>query len=410
MANTPSHSSGHFAYQNHLIPMESSDAEMRAPLIEQNKIRTVDKIATFFLGAFNNLPFVIGVASAKKVVLEYNQDNSIGLVFWANTVNGLFARFINTWLSQCNCIFSLRFYVNICFMLFGLLGCALIHNFWVTLVCIFFMGFSTNFGESTVLCYLTMRRKTDLLKAWSSGTGMAGIIGAAYSLICAMANVPYKWLFIGVSPTVFVVLVCYLVIRNSPNEDDPEDGQFTDTTSATITDEAEQVSMFRWKILKVNAWSIFNCAAVYFLEYVIQSGFADMCFEKERNEQYPYIFQLLNLMYQIGVFISRSSLSLFQFPKVWILTALQAVFWAIWCAQAYLHWMSFGVCIIAMLFVGLCGGCSYVNVFHLIMNQEGLTRKERELGTSWNAFFISLGIVLASMYTYIAQQTFMKKE
>ena len=295
-------------------------------------------------------------------------------------------------------------------MLWGLLGCAFIHNFWVTLVCVFFMGFSSNFGESCVLCYLTDRRKTSLLKAWSSGTGMAGILGASYSLICVLTKVPYKWLFIGVSPTALICLICYEIVKRSPDEVNnilinQVDSLMSGSESGPVK---EKVSMCRSRILKQNAWVIFNCSAVYFLEYVIQSGFAALCFEQKRSKKYFYMFQLLNLMYQFGVFLSRSSLSLFQFPKVWILTLIQYFFFIGWFMQAYFHWMPMGVAVGAMLLVGLCGGCSYVNVFHLIMNMEGLTKKERELGTSWNAFFISFGIVWASLFTYLAQQTFLK--
>ena len=384
-----------------------------APLLTQTRVRLVDKVATFLLGSFNNLPFVIGVASAKLMVDKYHRSDALGLVFWANTVNGLFARFINTWLSQCSCVFGPRFYINVLFMLWGLLGCAFIENFWVTLVCVFFMGFSSNFGESCVLCYLTDRRKTSLLKAWSSGTGMAGILGASYSLICVLVKVPYKWLFIGVSPTALICLVCYEIVKRSPEEGDG--GQLLNTENATSLNDAvdsgpkEHVSMCRCKILKENAWVIFNCSAVYFLEYVIQSCFAAECFEKERSDKYYYMFQLLNLMYQFGVFLSRSSLSLFQFPEVWLLTTIQAAFFVLWFLQAWYHVLPMGACVVAMLFVGLCGGCSYVNVFHLIMNMKTLTKKERELGTSWNAFFISFGIVVASLFTYLAQNTFLKK-
>lgn len=380
------------------------------PLLTSTRVRCVDTVATFLLGAFNNLPFVIGVASAKHVVQEYHRDDYIGLVFWANTVNGLFARFINTWLSQCSCVFGPRFYINVVFMLFGLLGCAFIQNFWVTLVCIFFMGFSSNFGESCVLCYLTDRRKTSLLKPWSSGTGMAGILGASYSLICVLVHVPYKWLFIGISPTALICLICYEIVKRSPNEvDDTQVLTAGESADACDTEQAEYSSMCKCKILTENSWMIFNCSAVYFLEYVIQSLFAAECFEEERAQKYYYMFELLNLMYQFGVFLSRSSLSLFQFPKVWILTLVQAVIFDIWFMQAWYHFMPMGVCVVAMLCVGLCGGCSYVNVFHQIMNMGTLTKKERELGTSWNAFFISFGIVIAALFTFLAQQTFFKK-
>lgn len=61
---------------------------------------------------------------------------------------------------------------------------------------------------------------------------------------------------------------------------------------------------------------IFNLFSVYFLEYTIITSFADVMGQKMRNK-YPdecqtirikEYFVILNTCYQVGVFISRSSL------------------------------------------------------------------------------------------------------
>ena len=50
-------------------------------------IRVIDKIAMFLLGAINNLPYVVGVSSADRIVASYHNSTYLGLVLWA-TVGG----------------------------------------------------------------------------------------------------------------------------------------------------------------------------------------------------------------------------------------------------------------------------------------------------------------------------------
>ena len=383
-------------------------------------IRTIDKIAMFLLGAINNLPYVVGIASAESIVSNYNNPTYMGLVVGANTVSGLFARFINTWLASMNISYTVKFTINSVAMLGGLIGCGVSKNFWLTLVCVFLIGFSSSFGESVLLCFIAIRKKQSLLSPWSSGTGMAGILGASYSLCCALFSVPYIWSFVALSPIV-VIYMCsfFCIINRSPPEpsdlkntpllnDSPEAMEATYLRdSATSTErEEEHVSCFNFRIIKPVWWFMFNCGAVYFLEYVIQSAFVQ-CAQKPDNYK-AYQYPLLNLMYQIGVFISRSSLSLFKFPWVGWLTLCQLVFFAMWATQPFFYWMPLGVMIFFMICVGLFGGCSYVNSFHLIMTDTHLTTKEKEMVTSWNAFFISLFIVLSTVFDFVSEQTYLK--
>ena len=387
-------------------------------------IRTIDKIAMFLLGSINNLPYVVGIASADRIVDNYNNPTYMGLVLWANTLSGLFARFINTWLASMNVPYTVNFTINASAMLLGLVGCAFSKNFWLTLVCVFLIGFSSSFGESVLLCFLALKRKQALLSSWSSGTGMAGILGASYSLLCALVEIPYLWSFVALTPLVIIYICCFFcIINRSPQANDPKnapllanstDLSLTSSSSNYVKDqepkteeEEEKVSCCNFSILKPVWWYMFNCGAVYFLEYVIQNAFVH-CAQDPKKKFKNYHYSLLNLMYQVGVFISRSSLALFKFPWVGWLTLFQLCFFAMWATQPFFYWMPFAVEIIFMICVGLFGGCSYVNSFNLIMNDPHLRTKEKEMVTSWNAFIISLFIVLSTLFTFLSEQTFLE--
>ena len=443
--------------------------------------RIIDKIAMFMIGIINNTPYVIGIASAQRIVQNYNVHSYLGIVLWANTISGIFSRFLNSLVISMNIPYEINFIANLIFMLFGLLACAFSKVFWLTCVGIFFIGFSSNLGESVVLCYMTFRRKQALLKSWSSGTGMAGIAGAGYSFICDIVNISLFWSFIGVSPVVILYgILFFAIIWRSPDSDTAADQPSKSIACSTIQDNHDKKSTKKKSLFskfkknkedngditqpildnevkgdqnymsppnvydeiddkikshsnnpvdqpqdnfqnqeeeKVgvcdctyfhSAWGlIFNCGMVYFLEYCIQGVFADCCLEASELKKHHYMFSLLNLCYQIGVFISRSSLSLFHFRKIWILTLGQCVFFAFWCLQAFYHFTPYYGLFPIMGCVGLFGGCSYVNAFDLMMNDPTKTTKQKEMVTSWNSFFISLFIILSTGFTFVAEMTFL---
>ena len=76
-------------------------------------------------------------------------------------------------------------------------------------------------------------------------------------------------------------------------------------------------------------------------------------------------FIIFNFCYQIGVFISRSSLSLIKIERVWIITTLQFLNFLFWISNSFnMYVKSIYVYFAHMVFVGLMGGASFVNVIY----------------------------------------------
>jgi battenin len=390
-----------------------------------NKVRLIDRIAIFFLGIINNTPYVIGIASAQSIVASFHVDTYLGIVLAANTVSGLFARFLNSLLVSLLVPYEVLFALNLIMMLFGLLSCAFAKVFWLECLGIFFIGFSSSLGETILLCDMAHRRKEVLLKSWGSGTGCAGIAGAGYSLICVGAEVSNFWSFIGVSPVVLLAGFAYYgVIVRSPIEDPQESqdgirvsllsagsGKVAEYTAVQKPERIEKISVWDCSYFGENTFLIFNCGVVYFLEYVIQTLFADCSLSGQEKEKWPYSYPLLNLSYQIGVFISRSSLMFFVLHEVWILTVCQCALFVVWVVQAFVHFMKYlEVMCVVMGVVGLFGGCAYVNAFHEMMGDQRLTELQKEMVTSYNSFFIALFIFLSTVFTWVAENTFMVPE
>eukprot|EP00388_Colpodella_angusta_P003421 GDKJ01012044.1.p1 GENE.GDKJ01012044.1~~GDKJ01012044.1.p1 ORF type:complete len:171 (+),score=0.49 GDKJ01012044.1:34-513(+) len=91
-------------------------------------------------------------------------------------------------------------------------------------------------------------------------------------------------------------------------------------------------------------------------------------------------FVITQFCYQVGVLISRSSLACFRIRHVEILTALQFMNSIAWFIQAKLLYLGDSssesqelkfafVLFVWMVFVGLLGGASYVNVFYNLLEK-----------------------------------------
>ena len=155
-------------------------------------------------------------------------------------------------------------------------------------------------------------------------------------------------------------------------------------------------------------------SSVYFLEYSITTAFTQACAnqiinlhpEKKDDFALHNAFTIFNFCYQIGVFISRSSLPILKINRVWIVTLLQATMFVLWMFNAFfLYIENIYVLFFLMIFVGLMGGASYVNVIYKIQKSEDLDRTEKELALTLLTVFDDIGIFCASLFSLIMSLT-----
>jgi battenin len=169
------------------------------------------------------------------------------------------------------------------------------------------------------------------------------------------------------------------------------------------------------------AWQATNLTLVYFFEYVASVGAADRsqpCMpttDPSAPCQLPHssdwfvanAFVLLAFCYQLGVFISRSSLRFVRIRHVEWLTLIQAGNFVLWICQAYFKFMPIGAQLPMMVFVGLLGGASYVNIFYNLLNDDEYPEEDRELIINMAALMINFGIIMASVFTLVMDATFL---
>ncbi|KAK6176115.1 hypothetical protein SNE40_014459 [Patella caerulea] len=109
---------------------------------------------------------------------------------------------------------------------------------------------------------------------------------------------------------------------------------------------------------------------VYFGEYFINQGLHELLYYN--NTGWPYLnkkeqYRWYQVDYQIGVFLSRSSVNIFPIKKVWILPFLQLINMGVLLAQVFYRFIPNIWIIFAIVFYeGFLGGAAYVNTFYRI--------------------------------------------
>ena len=173
-------------------------------------------VAFFLLGTINNLSYVVVNSAAMTISTQFHKQNLIGLIPYANIALGFAVRLLNAFYLQ-HTSYGVRMFVNAIFMAAALVGLAFAPNFWLALVAIVVIGACSSFGESVVLGYLKFY-PSKLLNGWSSGTGVAGVGGAALYLLYAAANLSLMWSFLLTVPCLclYLLSIHLIITRGRP--------------------------------------------------------------------------------------------------------------------------------------------------------------------------------------------------
>jgi battenin len=162
---------------------------------------------------------------------------------------------------------------------------------------------------------------------------------------------------------------------------------------------------------------IINLFAVYFFEYSIIGCFADRMGNKmlikypERKDDFAVkqYFVILNNCYQVGVFMSRSSLQLIKIRRVWLLSLFQMINFAFLFANTqYMFVDTLYLLCPLLVWVGFMGGASYVNVMHNILELKTLKNSEREAALALSLMFNDTGVLSAAIFSLVIDNTLFK--
>lgn len=205
----------------------------------------------------------------------------------------------------------------------------------------------------------------------------------------------------------------YLILQHYPSEleEVTQDKTTTkeDENNTQISSEDQPLVGFKEQLRYVPSLLkyILPLLLVYVFEYFINQGLFELIYFPDiwidNKEQYRW-FQVT---YQIGVFISRSSVNIIKIRWLWIMAILQGINVVLFTFEAvYYFTPSIWIVLAFVLWEGLLGGGAYVNTFYRISEEVPASRKQFALSAS--AIADSTGIAIAGFLSMPAHNAICK--
>uniref|UniRef100_A0A8C9R3N2 Battenin n=1 Tax=Scleropages formosus TaxID=113540 RepID=A0A8C9R3N2_SCLFO len=267
-----------------------------------------------------------------------------------------------------------------------------------------------------------------VLGGWGSGTGGAGVIGAfLYSAFTQAGLSPRTTLLIMlVVPVVMTISYYFLLVfppafsqwqcmEEGPVRNNQERRPLMEEEEEKEAAEDEEKPDERFlepltfpdkvTVIRGLVKFIVPLGLVYFAEYFINQGLLELLFFPASFLSHAEQYRWYQTLYQIGVFVSRSSLFCVKIRRVWIMSVLQCVNAVLLCVAVQFHFLPNVFTVFVIIFYeGLLGGAAYINTFHFISKETGA--REREFAMAAASVGDSLGIALSSPLSFFVHNYF----
>ncbi|KAI0381689.1 Batten's disease protein Cln3 [Hypomontagnella monticulosa] len=415
-----------------LLPMPGSPSSSwalyraRFASIFQNA-DTLVFIAFWLFGLINNVLYVIILSAAQDLV---GSDVPKGLVLLADVLPSFLTKLIAPYFIH-KVPYWLRIIMFAAASSIGMFMIALTppeKSVAVKMVGVIFASLSSGAGELSFLG-LTHYYGHMSLAAWGSGTGGAGIIGAGlYVLFTDWIGLSVKnSLLASAFLPVIMLISFFIILPRGPlrqdkrakgydtvpdrdlGQDDIEDdlpninvasSLLSPAQASTVKDDPDALLKFRANIRR--AKSLFfpymlPLLLVYVAEYTINQGVSPtLLFPLESTpfREFRDFYPMYGFLYQLGVFISRSSIAFIRIRHLYLPSFLQIGNLVLLTLHALFPFIpSVYVVFVIIFWEGLLGGAVYVNTFAEIM--ETVPPAEREFSLGATSVSDSGGICIA---------------
>ncbi|KAK5884351.1 hypothetical protein CesoFtcFv8_018184 [Champsocephalus esox] len=295
---------------------------------------------------------------------------------------------------------------------------------WMSILGVVFASVSAGLGELSFLS-LTVYFSRDVLGAWGSGTGGAGVAGAfLYSGLTQVGLSPQVTLQI-MLVVPFALLISYFFLLDPP----PTLPQWREKQYAAVVSEERQQLMDdseeeeqgestpgtgssgpltpkeKLHVIRGLMRFVFPLALVYFAEYFINQGLMELLYFPNVFLSHAEQYRWYQTLYQVGVLVSRSSLCCIKIRKLWALSLLQVVNALLLLLAVRFHFLPNPWAVFAIiLYEGLLGGAAYVNTFYFISKES--EDRHREFAMAAASVGDSLGIALAGLAAFPVHRYF----
>ena len=275
------------------------------------------------------------------------------------------------------------------------------------------------------------------LSSWGSGTGAAGIVGAGlYVLLTDWMSFSVKRSVLASAVLPVIMLVSFFVVlpkgpllaagakeyeplpnhelRDEEPEDMPAgaasasllapDSGVSSTAYAAASQDEDTKAVVSLAANLRRARSLFfpymvPLLLVYIAEYTINQGVSPtLLFPLDSSpfSEFRAFYPFYGLLYQVGVFISRSSMPFIRIRRLYLPSLLQVANLLLLTAHGIWNFIpSVYIVFLIIFWEGLLGGAVYVNTFSEIMHNVPVQDREFSMGAT--SVSDSGGICIASL-------------
>ncbi|KAG2378991.1 hypothetical protein C9374_007629 [Naegleria lovaniensis] len=321
--------SRHLSSYDHV---EEGGNEEEKPKKEKKKrepAKTRDLVAFFICGLLNNYSYVIMLSAAEDLI--HGQSS---IVLLADILPTLVLKAIAPFFMHA-IPYNIRVGLAVILALASFQMVAWFDNIGLKLVGVVMASLSSGGGEITFLAMSSYYHK-NTVSAWSSGTGGAGIFGAlSYLALKGWFQLSPSISLSIITPLPLLMLLATFVIMSGAHY---ANGFCARGKGVQKDKKTSFEPLTMNEKLKLVLYML-PLTTVYFAEYLINQGVAPtITFRKElipAKDDYMY-YQFL---YQIGVFISRSSVNIFPIKRLWVPAVLQCSLFVFLLLDAYFRFV-----------------------------------------------------------------------
>lgn len=409
---------------------EETNSEPHAPPVDSQRAQWKNAVGFWILGLCNNFSYVVMLSAAHDILkqeqasgnqshvepgptpLPHNSSSrfdcnsiSTAAVLLADILPTLIIKLLAP-LGLHLLPYSPRVLVSGVCSAGSFILVAFSHSVGLSLCGVVLASISSGLGEVTFLS-LTAFYPSAVISWWSSGTGGAGLLGSLSYLGLTQAGLSPQHTLLSMLGIPILLLASYFLLLTSPEAQDPggEDEAETAARQPLIgTETPESNPGSSWDLSFQERWTVFKgllryitpLVLVYFAEYFINQGLFELLYFRNTSLSHAEQYRWYQMLYQAGVFVSRSSLNCCRIRFTWVLALLQCLNLAFLLADVCLSFLpSIYFIFIIILYEGFLGGAAYVNTFHNIALET--SDKHREFAMEAACISDTLGISMSGV-------------
>ncbi|XP_041473302.1 battenin-like isoform X1 [Lytechinus variegatus] len=295
----------------------------------------------------------------------------------------------------------------------GLIMVSFAKTLALTIIGVSLASLASGLGEFSFLSMATFFDE-NVVSTWSSGTGGAGLFGAlSYAGLTSAGLSPRNTILVMLIIPVLMASSYWLVLVRVPAIQSCTWGrrqahiQYPPLLEETEKEEEDitsiqdaEASHLPWQekvaVLKSVLYLMIPLMVVYIAEYFINQGLYELLFFPHAWLPHQEQYRWYQVLYQTGVFISRSSVNIVHIRRTWIFALMQIANMIIFLTQLFYFYIpSIFIVFVLVLFEGLLGGAAYVNTFYIIRREVSVDKREFALGAP--TVSDSIGISIAAL-------------